>query len=324
MTRVLVTGATGFVGRVLCNALAQSGYVVRAAVRRDVGVPIGASERVVIGDITAGTAWREALAGVGSVVHLAARAHVLHAHQSELSLYAEINAHVTRSLASASAQAGVRRFLFLSSVKVNGEGTVDCAFTASDKPHPQDAYGESKWLGERFLVEVASATAMEAVVVRSPLVYGPGVRANFLRLMRWVDIGWPIPFGAVKNARSLVSVWNLCDFIALALRSSTAPSRTWMVSDGADISTPELVRLIARAMKRRVRMPSVPISVLRACGALLGRRAEIDRLCGSLVVDITPARRELGWSPPLTVNEGLERTVGWYLSAGQSSMRSRQ
>ena len=200
----------------------RSGYVVRAAVRRDVEMPIGASEKVVIGDIGAGTAWREALSGVGSVVHLAARAHMLHAHQSELSLYAEINAHATRSLASASAQAGVRRFVFLSSVKVNGEGTVDRAFTASDKPHPQDSYGESKWLGERFLIEVASDTGMEAVVVRSPLVYGPGVRANFLRLMRWVDSGWPIPFGAVNNARSLVSVWNLCDFIALALRSPTS------------------------------------------------------------------------------------------------------
>jgi UDP-glucose 4-epimerase len=218
----------------------------------------------------------------------------------------------------------VGRFVFLSSVKVNGESSGDYAFTASDAPHPQDPYGESKWLGERLLAEVASQTGMQTAVVRSPLVYGPGVRANFLRLMRWVDKGWPIPFGAVNNARSLVSVWNLCDFIALALASPAAPGRTWMVSDGADMSTPELVRLIARAMNRRVTLAPVPVSVLRACATLLGRRAEIERLCGSLVVDITPARRELGWSPRFSVNEALERTVGWYLSGGQTSMRSRQ
>ncbi len=320
--RVLVTGATGFVGQTLCAALTQSGYVVRAAVRRDVEVLIGASEKTIIGDIGVASAWPEALTGVQAVVHLAARTHILHAHQSESGLYADINAHATRRLASAAAQAGVRRFVFLSSVKVNGESSGKSAFTASDTPRPQDPYGESKWLGEWLLDEVASQTGMEAVVVRSPLVYGPGVRANFLRLMRWVDKGWPIPLGAVKNARSLVSVWNLCDFIALALSSPTAAGRTWMVSDGAGISTPELVCLIARAMKRRVRMVPIPVSALRACGALLGRRAEIERLCGSLVVDITPARRELGWSPPFTVSEGLERTVGWYLSAGQSSTRS--
>jgi nucleoside-diphosphate-sugar epimerase len=319
VNRILVTGASGFVGQALCGVLAHAGYVVRAAVRRDGAVPAGTAEKVLVGDIGAGTVWREALAGVGSVVHLAARAHMLHAQRSELNEYAEINAHATRNLASAAAQAGVRRFVFLSSVKVNGESSADGAFTASDRPHPQDSYGESKWLGEQLLIEVASDTGMQAAVVRSPLVYGPGVRANFLRLMRWVDSGWPIPIGAVRNARSLVSVWNLCDFIALALSSPTAPGRTWMVSDGADLSTPELVRLIARAMHRRVTMPSVPVGVLRACGALLGRRAEIERLCDTLVVDITPARRELGWSPPLTVNQALQRTVGWYLSAGKSS-----
>jgi nucleoside-diphosphate-sugar epimerase len=320
--RVLVTGATGFVGRVLCDTLARAGHVVRAAVRQDVGVPDCVSEKIVVGDIKAGTAWGEALAGVDAVVHLAARAHMLHACGSELGLYAEINGHATRGLAIASAQANIGRFIYLSSVKVNGEGTGDRAFTASDAPHPQDPYGDSKWLGEKLLAEVVSQTGMEAVVVRSPLVYGPGVRANFLRLMRWVDEGWLFPFGVVKNTRSLVSVWNLCDFIVLALRSSGAQNRTWMISDGADISTPQLVRLIGYTMNRRVRMAPVPVSLMRMGGALFGRGAEVERLCGSLVVDITPARCELGWSPPLTMTEGLERTVGWYVSAGKSLARS--
>lgn len=323
-TRVLVTGATGFVGRVLCDVLMRSGYIVRAAVRQNAGVPIHVPEKVVIGDLGAGTAWREALTGVGSVVHLAGRAHMVHTRQSDSDLYSEINSYATRNLANASAKAGIRRFIYLSSVKVNGEETRDRAFTVSDEPHPQDPYGESKWLGERFLAEVASKTGMEAVIVRAPLVYGPGVRANFLRLIRWVDKGWPFPFGAVKNARSLVSVWNLCDFIVLALRSPTTPSRTWMVSDGMDMSTPELVQLIACAMHRPVRMVSIPVSVLRNLGVVFGRRAEIDRLCSSLVVDITPARHELGWSPVMTVDEALGLTAGWYLSLTKSSTRSPQ
>ncbi len=186
---------------------------------------------------------------------------------------------------------------------------------ATDEPDPQDGYGESKWLAERSLARVADHTHMEWVVVRSPLVYGSGVRANFLRLLSWVDKERPLPFGAVRNARSLVSVWNLCDFLALVLHDAGAASRTWMISDGQDVSTPDLLGLIAHSMHRRVRMVSVPTGLLQAAAAMLGRRSEIERLCGSLTVDITPAREELRWSPPWSLQQGLDRTVDWYRSA---------
>jgi nucleoside-diphosphate-sugar epimerase len=159
---------------------------------------------------------------------------------------------------------------------------------------------------------------MEAVIVRAPLVYGPGVRVNFLRLMRWVDRGWPLPLGAVHNSRSFVNIWNLCDLLLQVIRHPSAPGRTWMVSDAEDLSTTDLLRRIGRAMGRRVRLFPVPMAVLRFCADLAGQRAEITRLTGSLVVDITQTRVDLGWSPPVTVEEALARTVTWYLDEGRS------
>jgi nucleoside-diphosphate-sugar epimerase len=167
-------------------------------------------------------------------------------------------------------------------------------------------------------MQIAAASGMEAVIVRSPLVYGPGVRANFLRLMRLVERRWPLPFGAVRNQRSLVNIWNLCDLLLHALKHPSAPGRTWMVSDGEDLSTGDLLRRIGSAMHRRVRLFPVPMSVLQLCADLVGRRAEFARLTGSLVVDITPTRDDLGWSPSVRVDEALARTVAWYLSEGRS------
>ena len=201
---------------------------------------------------------------------------------------------VRSNLANASAQAGIRRFEYLSSVKVNGEETTDHAYTAYDEPHPQDAYGTSKWLAEKHLMEIAARTGMETVIVRSPLVYGPGVRANFLRLLRWVDKEWPLPLGAIENSRSLVSIWNLCDLLVHVLNHPLAPGRTWMVSDGEDLSTPELIRRLGSAMGRRVRLLPVPVGLLRLFGALIGRKAEITRLCGSLTVNIEQTCRRAG------------------------------
>jgi UDP-glucose 4-epimerase len=318
MTRILVTGATGFVGHALCNVLAQSGRTVRAALRSDRVASSDIVENVVVGDIATTADWARALVGVDSVVHLAARAHVLYDADANSDLYIETNARGTQRLASAAAEAGVRRFVYLSSVKVNGEETTGSAFTSWDDPHPQDAYGRSKWLAERHVMEVAAKTGMEVAIVRSPLVYGPGVRANFLRLMRWVDMGWPLPLGAIENRRSLVNIWNLCDLLVRVLERTAAPGRTWMVSDDDDLSTPELIRRIGRAMGRSVRLLPVPVGILRAVGGLMGRGAEVARLCGSLAVDIEQTRRELGWSPPVTVDEALARTVNWYLSEGRS------
>jgi UDP-4-keto-D-QuiNAc 4-reductase len=313
MRRALVTGALGFVGRTFCEALAQSGYVVRAALRTECPTPACISEKVVVGDIATITDWRAPLRNVDVVVHLAARAHVLHDSSANSNLYVATNVRGTECLAEESARAEVRRFVYLSSVKVNGEETTGDAYTADDEPDPQDAYGASKRLAEQCVRAVAQRTRMEAVVVRSPLVYGPGVRANFLRLLRWVDRQWPIPLGAVLNARSIVGVWNLSDLLVRVL-GHPAASGTWMVSDGEDLSTPELMERIGRAMHRPVRLVSVPVGVLKGVGRLIGRKAEMARLCGSLTVNIDKTRRELGWSPPMTVDEGLARTVTWYRS----------
>jgi UDP-N-acetyl-alpha-D-quinovosamine dehydrogenase len=321
MTRVLVTGASGFVGSILCPVLAQAGYVVRAALRSSRAAPAGVTESVVVGDIGDHTNWTEALRNVELVIHLAARAHTVNARTAGTELYAQINAHGTRRLATQSASQGITRFVYLSTVKVNGEDSGARPYSAEDVPRPLDAYATSKWLGEQALWRVAAGTAIQAAVVRSPLVYGPGVRANFLRLLRWVDRERLLPLGAICNQRSVVSVWNLCDLLLRVIEDPAAPGRVWMVSDGADVSTPDLVRVLGRAMGRQVRLVSVPVSLLYLAGTLSARRAEIGRLCGSLVIDISETRSQLNWTPPVPLQESLERTVAWYLAEGRSDAR---
>jgi len=316
MTRVLVTGATGFIGGVLCEALARADYLVRGALRTDRAVPVAVAEKVIVGDINSTTDWTQALEGVDLVIHAAARSHVLHPARDASNLYFETNERGTQRLASVAAQMQVTRFIYLSSIKANGEETSARAYTPADEPRPQDDYGLSKWHAEQHVAAAAEHSGMEAVIVRPPLVYGPGVRANFLRLLRWVDYGWPLPLGAVSNTRSIVNVWNLCDFLLLVLKHPSAPGRTWLVSDGEDLSTPDLIRRIGTAMGRRVRLPPVPVAFLRLSAALVGRRGELDRLCGSLAVDITQTRAQLGWAPCVSVDEALARTVAWYLEGG--------
>jgi UDP-N-acetyl-alpha-D-quinovosamine dehydrogenase len=322
-TRVLVTGANGFVGQVLCELLAAAGYRVRAALRSAHPLPAAVSESTIVGDIDASTDWAAALADVDLVAHLAARAHHIAAAHAHADLFAATNAWGTRRLAQAAAAAGVRRLIFVSSVKVNGEGPTATPYTAQDEPHPADPYGESKWLGEKLLLEVAAASRLEAVIVRPPLVYGPGVRANFLRLLRWVDRGWPLPFGSVHNRRSLVGVWNLCDLLLRLLTHRAAPGRVWMVSDGADRSTPELMRELGQLMGRPVRLWPAPLGLLRIAAGVTGTTAELRRLCGSLQVDITQTRRELAWSPTIAAEEALARTVRWYLTRGRAAAHAR-
>ena len=319
MTRVLVTGATGFVGRELCETLSRRGYTVRAALRSERAVPACIAEKAVVGEIGSATDWAAALDGVDYVVHAAARVHVM--NDAEVDLYFETNAHGTRRLAMAAAQAGVSRFLFLSSIKVNGEETRGRAYLATDTPDPGDAYGRSKLAGEKSVQEIGTSTAMETVIVRPPLVYGPGVKANFLRLLGWVAKERPMPFAAIGNSRSLVSVWNLTDLLLRVLQHPAAAGKAWLVSDGADLSTPLLIRTIARSMGRPVRLLPVPPALLQLAGALVGKKAEVTRLCGSLAVDIEPTRRELDWTPPISVDESIARTVTWYLSEVASLAR---
>jgi len=267
-----------------------------------------------VGDVGSKTEWAGALSGVDMVVHAAARVHVLNDSPANERLYVETNALGSQRLARAAAAAGVRRLLLLSSIKVNGEETTGKPYSATDAPEPRDAYGRSKWMAEQLVREVSVSTGMECVVVRAPLVYGPGVRANFLRLLRWVNAGRPLPFGSIDNARSVVSVWNLCDLLAHCLSCAAAAGGTWLVSDGDDVSTPELIRRIALAMGRPSRLLAVPPALLRLLGDLSGRGAEVARLCGSLTVDIEPTRRVLDWRPPLSMAESLARTVDWFLA----------
>jgi nucleoside-diphosphate-sugar epimerase len=311
--RVLVTGASGFVGNVLCGQLSRAGHRVRAALRRDAEAPAGAAEVAVVGEIDGETRWDAALDGVDGVIHLAARAHVMNDGPESRDLYFRVNAAGTRALAVACAGSRVSRLVYLSSIKVNGEATTAAPFTAEDAPRPQDAYGESKWRGEQHVAEVSEAGGPVGIIVRSPLVYGPGVRANFRRLLDLVWRETPLPLGAVRNARSIISVWNLCDVLCRGLDAPLPRgASTILVSDGPAISTPELVTRIARALNRRPRLIPVPPILLRLGGLLTGRGAEVARICDSLDVDISSSRRLMGWQPPLTLDEGLARTAEWY------------
>lgn len=313
MRRILVTGGTGFVGSHLCAALVRKEFAVRAAVRAGRRAPC--DDVRTVGDFGGEVNWQPVLEGVDVVVHLAARAHVSQGVNSSDRTYMEVNAHATRALAEAAATAGVMRFIYVSSAKVNGESTCVLPFTASDDVHPRGAYANSKWLGEKYVKDVGRSSGMECAIVRPPLVYGPGVKANFHALMRWVDMGVPLPFKGVRNSRSLISLWNLTDFLAsLATRCEPAAG-TWMVSDDHDLSTSMLVELIGRAMGRRVRLFKVPEWVLQVGASAMGLRASLDKLYGSLTVDIKATTLLLGWRPVISVQEGIARTVEAYLEA---------
>ena len=315
MRQILVTGATGFVGRSVCHALAGLGFTVRAALHVERSLPEHVAQSVLVGDISQATDWGRALDGIDTVVHLAAKAHAMSpALASEQ--YQLTNAEGTEGLVRAAVRAGVRRFVYLSSIKVNGEGLADRAYTALDPPNPRDAYAISKWLGEKHVMEVEPTSPPARVIVRTPLVYGPGVRANFLRLLRWVEKGWPMPLGAIHNSRSMSSIWNLTHLLTQVVDHPGAAGKTWLVSDGLDLSTPELIARIGAVMGRRVRLLPVPVALLRIGGGLFGRAEEIARLCNSLTVDIAATRQQLAWSPALSVEESIRRTVRWYISGG--------
>jgi nucleoside-diphosphate-sugar epimerase len=319
---VLVTGADGFVGRELCAALAAAGRRFRPAVR----APRAALEdAAVVGDIGPATDWRRALESVDSVVHLAARTHVLRETAADpLAEYRRVNVAGTERLARTAAASGVRRLVFLSSVKVNGEASAGRPFTEDDIPRPEDGYGISKWEAEQALARVAGETGLETVVLRPPLVYGPGVKGNFLRLMRWIARGVPLPLGAIENRRSLVYSGNLVDAIVRSLDAPAAAGRTYLVADGEDLSTPELVRRLARALGVQARVPAFPLAPIALAAALAGKRAEFARLAGSLQVDSSRARRELDWRPRHSLSQGLAEAAAWFLESGERLGRDRR
>ncbi len=313
---VLVTGASGFVGRALCDRLSERGYTVRCATRSAPCTPHSTRfETVVTGAWGPDTDWSRALAGVTKIIHLAARTHVL--RETARDAYAEyrrINVDGTRALAHAAVRAGVHRLVFLSSIKVNGERTDGTPFDEAAAPRPEDAYGVSKWEAEQVLGGVARDTGLEVAIVRSPLVYGPGVKGNFLRLMHWTARGIPLPLASVSNRRSLTYVDNLADALIAAGCAATAAGKTYLVSDGKDVSTPDLIRSIAEALRVRARLFPCPPALLLAGATVLARREEMRRLTGSLQIDGTKIRRELGWMPCIGLAEGLARTAQWYYS----------
>ena len=292
---MLVTGASGFVGKALCAELFKQNVAVASVkLARD------APESVAL-----------ALRNCSAVVHLAARVHVMQdASRDPLGDYRRTNVQGTLNLARQAADAGVRRFVFVSSVKVNGESTaVDHCFKPDDVPAPQDPYGISKMEAEQGLRQLAKDTGIEVVIIRPPLVYGPGVKANFAALMRAVQRGWPLPLGAVHNQRSLVALDNLVDFIVTCITHSAAANQTFLVSDGQDLSTADLVRGMAQAAGVPARLVPVPVPLLRLAGRMLGKADATDRLCGNLQVDSSKARGLLGWEPPVSVQEGLRRAA---------------
>jgi nucleoside-diphosphate-sugar epimerase len=316
---VLVNGADGFVGRVVCAKLLEAGYAPVAGVRSDdgwrrlrVAVP-GLDEVKVLGDVStipdAAGAWRD----IDAVVHLAARVHVMRDLASDpLKEFRSTNVGGTRNVALTAAKQGVRRMIFISTAKVNGELTTGKPFGENDAADPQDAYAVSKWEAEEMLRRVAAETAMEVVIIRPPLVYGPGVRANFLRLLKLADHALFIPIPNTQNRRSLVGVDNLSDLIVQCVCRHEAANQTYMVSDGEDVSTRELVSRLAVALGHEVRFIPIPASLTRIAARLIHREKEASRLLDSLCIDSAKARGSLQWIPPVTLAEGLQATALWY------------
>lgn len=311
--KLLVTGASGFVGRAACTHFIRCGFQLQGIVRNvDQLHPLNSMQYVFIEDLGKQTTWADMMGGVDCVVHLAARVHVMKEESSlALSEFRRINVDATARLARQAAAAGVRRFIFMSTVKVNGEHTKHGErFTAEDDPRPEDAYGISKYEAEQLLKQIASETGMELVIIRPPLVYGPAVKANFKLMMRWLSLGIPMPLKGVKyNRRSFVALDNLLDLIVTCIHHPAAANQTFLVSDAEDMSTAELLNRLGQAMGRPTRLFYVPLSLLKLGLKLINKFEIYQRLCCSLQLDISKTQRLLGWTPPISMEEGLRRAT---------------
>jgi nucleoside-diphosphate-sugar epimerase len=314
MKTVLVTGTNGFIGRALCTELARQKYSVRGVVRDLSCWDGGGCEIVKVAGINAATEWADAMKAVDTVIHLAARVHVMKdTSVNPLAEFLRVNLYGTSNLAQQAARVGVKRLVYVSSVKVNGEQTPETqSFAESDEPNPQDPYAISKWRAEQDLHRIAHETGLEVVIVRPPLVYGPAVKGNFIRLLAAINKGIPLPLAGAHNLRSLVYVGNLVDALIACATHHAAAGQTYLVSDGKDVSTAMLVGKIAHALKRKSRAFYFPPDILRAVAAVVGRAEQVDRLFGSLRVSDEKIRSELGWVPPYTLEQGLRATAEWY------------
>ena len=303
---VLLTGATGFIGGRLAELLEELPRIdLKCAVRREGAAAVG--DEIVVPELDSHANWFEALAGRGVVIHAAARAHIMKDElRDPLEEYRRVNVRGTLELARQAAEAGVCRFLFISSIGVNGNLN-NWPFSEDDEPNPAEPYAQSKWEAEQGLWDISKSTGMEVVIIRPPLVYGPNAPGNFGSLVRWVDKGLPLPLGAIHNKRSLVALDNLVDLIITCIDHPAAANQVFLAGDGEDLSTTELLQGVAKAMGKPSRLVPVPAGLLMFGATVLGKKAMAQRLLGSLQVDISKARNLLGWQPPLSVEEGLKR-----------------
>jgi len=310
---ILVTGATGFVGQPLCDRLVAQKHLVSATIRNvsDKETLPDEIKPILINSLSDALS-REQLADIEIVIYLAARVHQMNDNSpSALDLYREINTKAAISLAKKAAENRVRRFIYLSSIKVNGEGLTH-PYSEKDTPNPIDPYGQSKWEAEQGLLKLAQETALEVVIIRPPLIYGPNVKANFLQLLKIIDKSIPLPFGAINNARSILFVGNLVDAIITCLDHPNAKNQTFIVSDGEDLSTTDLIRRLGKALGKSPLLLPIPAELLRLTTKLLGKADIGDRLLGSLQVDSSKIRQMLDWTPPYTVDQGLQATADWF------------
>lgn len=309
---ILLTGATGLVGGAVVRALAgKKTSQVRAAVRQVSNKLPQAVKQISVGDLAKDTDYGEALQGIDVVIHAAARVHVISDDSADpLAEFRKVNVDGTLNLARQVADAGVQRFVFISSIKVNGEGTqLGKPFTAEDSITTQDPYGLSKWEAEQGLFQIAKETGLEVVVIRPPLIYGAGVKANFAKMMQGVAKGLPLPLGAVHNKRSLVALENLVDFIILCMKHPKAANEVFLISDGEDVSTTELLQKVAKAMGKQARLIPVPVGLMTFVAKMMGKEGVANRLFGSLQVDSSKARELLGWKPVVSMDEQLKKIV---------------
>lgn len=308
--KLLITGATGFVGKALVDCLQQEDcFRLSLAVRTNLPFQFKNMEVHQVATISGNSCWANVIHEVDTVIHCAARAHVMNDHSTDpLKAFQEINVGGTLNLARQAALQGVRRFIFISSIKVNGESTAfERPYHADNVPAPEDPYGLSKLEAEQGLQQLAAATGLEVVIIRPPLVYGRGVKGNFASLIKLIEMGVPLPLGAIHNKRSLVGIDNLVDLIIRCINHPAAANQVFLAGDGEDLSTTQLLRGVAKAMGRPSRLIPAPVSLLQLGASLLGKKALAQRLLGSLQVDITKTRELLDWTPPVSVDEGLKR-----------------